>query len=633
MSSYYLKTGLASAFESGAVAVLRRRLKEVLASLGVSLLLLVCFYGPILIRVHRQLFSGISDGIKNYFVVFYPVLYGNSWFQTLGMNYPFGEHLVYLDAQPVLVWALRIGSGLFSLGSWMLGFMNGAMLISAALASLVLFAILRLLGHRPWTAIPAAAGVAFLSPQLLRMLGHYGLAYLLPIPLCWLGLIWFRLRCGRASSFLIGVNTLFWSLVHTYFLGLLSLLVGGTWGLLLLRRLGGRSTPGKETQSFPISADQKPLVRLIPDLLLQLLFPLFSFLAILWISDPFFGKRGRTAADFDPTIYRSTLEGLFVPFARPLGEGLSLRVQRFGNLVEGMSYVGLVVPAILLCLLLWSLASRVRGRKPPMEKKGSQQRERIRHRILVDGLIVGGISLILATGWLWDLGSGGLWAWAGPLRQLRAIGRFSWIFYYTASIFAFSKLLTRGERAEASKKRAYQLLILLAFSIQLSEGWLEAYEIRRVWRQASVPAEYLLPETVSGIALPLLPESIESSRYQAILPLPFYHIGSDRDFRFLGNEESIPKSMALSLKTGLPLMALHAARTPDRLTRMSLSLFDRGPALSQLRNHFENRKPFLVMVVQAELSPPEKALLSRAVLLESQAGLSFYELPFEAAVN
>src|SRR4051812_8595675 len=43
----------------------------------------------------------VGDGAKNYYTYLYEVLYGKGiWFT--GMNYPYGEHLVYTDAQPLI---------------------------------------------------------------------------------------------------------------------------------------------------------------------------------------------------------------------------------------------------------------------------------------------------------------------------------------------------------------------------------------------------------------------------------------------------------------------------------------------------------------------------------------------------
>ena len=56
-----------------------------------------------------------GDGIKNTFTYLYQCMYGHGyWFS--GMNYPYGEHIVYTDAQPVLVDILTAG-GNISAGS------------------------------------------------------------------------------------------------------------------------------------------------------------------------------------------------------------------------------------------------------------------------------------------------------------------------------------------------------------------------------------------------------------------------------------------------------------------------------------------------------------------------------------
>ena len=48
-----------------------------------------------------------GDGFKNYFTPWYHITYdeGYTWFE--GMNYPWGEHIVFTDAQPAIVNTLK----------------------------------------------------------------------------------------------------------------------------------------------------------------------------------------------------------------------------------------------------------------------------------------------------------------------------------------------------------------------------------------------------------------------------------------------------------------------------------------------------------------------------------------------
>src|ERR1041384_1921736 len=69
--------------------------------LAAILAILDYMYPGIFTRPWRLLPTLGGDGIKNEFTYLYQVLYGKGyWFE--GMNYPFGEHIVYTDGQPLL---------------------------------------------------------------------------------------------------------------------------------------------------------------------------------------------------------------------------------------------------------------------------------------------------------------------------------------------------------------------------------------------------------------------------------------------------------------------------------------------------------------------------------------------------
>ncbi len=608
---------------------MKQRIAESLGVLILSTLLLFAFYGEIVGRLNEILFSGDGDGIKNYFVAFFPVLHGGPVFLSPALGYPFQEHLIYLDAQPFLVWLLRLAAwSSVPADNWLPGVFNGLLLFSPVASSLALYGIFRNLGHPRALSLSAGCGIAFLSPQLLRILGHYSLAFGVAIPLCWLLLIWSRKKPSFSSSLLVALNTLLWSLVHAYYLALLSLFVGLSWVVRLMR--GRRITA--ISRDSPSSLQWKLL-----HASLQFFLPVVLLAILIFFTDPYFAARSRGATDFDPTIYRSTPTALLVPWARPLGNGLGVAIEELGSLAEGMSYLGLAVPVILLILLFTRVAGWVgafRDSPSLSSARNLTPTEVLQREVSLEALLTGLVGLILALGWLWQFQSGWLWEWAGPLRQFRSIGRFSWVCYYAFSVFAFSQLgFLRSRSTRPRVRNLATLMIAVSVSVQLFEAGSQASEITRTVREASVPVGQVLPGRQALMSSPTLPPGVQAGVYQAIFPLPYYHIGSDVDFRYVGRGRSIAVSMALSLRTGLPLLAMHSTRTPLSLTKMSLSLLDRGPELGALKGHFPNRKPFLIVVSGANLTAAEEAILDRARPLGTRGDIQFFEISFEEALS
>ena len=103
------------------------------AVLLVIALLMAVLFGPVFWHPGRYLFSTIEDGLKNYYTAIWYVHHDAGWWFT-GMNYPFGEHVVFTDNQPLLSFvlaALRRRGGAVNV----LAVLNGGMLLAQLLSA------------------------------------------------------------------------------------------------------------------------------------------------------------------------------------------------------------------------------------------------------------------------------------------------------------------------------------------------------------------------------------------------------------------------------------------------------------------------------------------------------------------
>src|SRR5688500_8721054 len=80
-----------------------------------------------------------GDGAKNYYTYLYHTLYGRgTWF--MGMNYPYGEHIVYADGQPFLSIPLSLLRGRVMVTPQLaLAVMHIAILLSFVLAIVFIY--------------------------------------------------------------------------------------------------------------------------------------------------------------------------------------------------------------------------------------------------------------------------------------------------------------------------------------------------------------------------------------------------------------------------------------------------------------------------------------------------------------
>jgi hypothetical protein len=223
--------------------------------------------------------------------------------------------------------------------------------------------------------------------------------------------------------------------------------------------------------------------------------------------------------------------------------------------------------------------------------------------------------------------------WLGPIKQFRSVARLSWICYFAFSLIAFIQLYSL---ANWLRVRGKGLLAMLLWSIPvlvlLLEGFTYSREIKELAEIQGGDYESFLgsAESSSQPGRNGLELVAYRTSYQAILPLPYFHVGSDSDFRLMGSDKILRESFFLSLKTSLPLLAVHLSRTSLRHTRWSLSIFGEDPRVqAEFRSYFPGKKDFLILWTGEELKPAELRLLNRSVLVGHYRDGSLHRLSFD----
>ncbi|MEM6773176.1 MAG: hypothetical protein AAF597_21565, partial [Bacteroidota bacterium] len=160
--------------------------------LSAVLVLLLTGVG-LLLHYHRVVFSpntvvtgATMDGLKNYYTPWYHVAHDDAYFWFEGMNYPYGEQPVFADAQPLLSNIIRfVSRNLVDVSDYTVGILNLALFFGLMWAAWLLFLILKRFRVEPVLAAVAASALTLLSPQMLKITGHYALGYAFVVPLVW----------------------------------------------------------------------------------------------------------------------------------------------------------------------------------------------------------------------------------------------------------------------------------------------------------------------------------------------------------------------------------------------------------------------------------------------------------------
>ena len=98
------------------------------------------------------LFEDGGDGLKNYYTLDYYVKHDSGWHFS-GMNYPYGENIIYTDNQPILALTLQwIDRHVTDIDRHIIGTLNMLMLLSIYFAVLIIYKLLRRWSVGRWWA-------------------------------------------------------------------------------------------------------------------------------------------------------------------------------------------------------------------------------------------------------------------------------------------------------------------------------------------------------------------------------------------------------------------------------------------------------------------------------------------------
>jgi len=567
-------------------------LAVILLSAGVCLR----FYGDILRDPGAFLFGAEGDGLKNYFTVAWQTVHGVDRHFS-GMLHPYGDHLLFADGQPLLTSVMHwFGPGVED-GHHIIGAMNLLMIGSLVLCAVLVHLILRRSLVASWFAVPFAVLIAFLSPQLARFAGHYALGYAFFIPLLWYLLI--RLRAGRAWpwAMLLAAVTLAFTFIQPYYLLISTVFIGAVSAMDAVLLFSGK----------------RKTANLLPQIS-ALLLPFVLFTGCMALADPY---ADRPTAPYGLLSYVASFQSVFIPVMEPFK---SLFTSYFFRLFvpahwEGYAYVGLV-PALCGAAALVTLVLNRRWRGLAMP-------------VLPDALravwLPAFIVLLFSMAFFHHLGLSWLGEHFSAIRQFRSLGRMAWVFYYVFSVWAVVYLyrvfrVMRGVHGGRLRFHAWLLIVL-------SLGWwtLDAIVNIKAVKEQMIANPHGRDMFGTSFADMLAAHGIDPGGFQAILPLPFELIGSEKLELGLMSPAT-PVAMQASFSTGIPMVNGVMSRTSLAVTG-SVAQWVAHPLMPQSVTHdLPDHRDLLVIAVGDGLTEGERFAISNATLLFANDAYSLYRL-------
>ncbi len=550
------------------------------ATIALSTVVLFLLFGELLTSPNSVYFAGSGDGLQSYYGTLFHVLHDSTYARSYGMNHPYGEMVLYTGNQPLIANTIKfISENVIDISDYTIGILNAMMLFSIVVASLFIYLIFRYLKLPAFVSIILSVAISFLSPQIGRLGGHFSLSYVFFIPLMIYLFIQFFERRSWWISFFIFLTALVAAFTHAYFLGFFGLLFLFFWSAVII---GGDKDFRK--------------VNVLLHMLLQFVIPVVILIVYSSLNDP---VSDRTSRPWGILYLRAYPESVFLPYGKPYGKFLE-NILTFNHIDwEGWAYTGLVASVGFLVIII------------QMIRKTASREFRFILNITDNRLLniffwASFAGLLYSFGLPFILGLESLIDYIGPLKQLRGIARFSWLFFYVMNFVTF--YLLWDWLKERRLRVLYWIFLLLPLAFISYDAWLNARSME-YYMNNRIP---MLDDRENELPENQWIKEIDPADYQAIIPIPYFHVGSENIW-IESRCEMMKHVFIASLKTGLPTNGVMLSRTSISQSFHNIELVMEPYREPFILEDLPNRKPFLVLASKCdEMSRSEKQLLEKA---------------------
>lgn len=554
----------------------------------INVLLLLCsfsiyafYFYPIFLSINSTLSSITLDSLKNYYTFVYHIKNDPEALAFTGMNYPFGEHVVYTDCQPVLTFLLRL---LPFTHPYLIGIMHSLMFLSFITTPLILNKLFIRMTLDKFTSFFVSLALALLAPQFLKInAGHFALAYGFVFPLSIL-LTLDLLKTNGFKQFILLLlfNTLLF-LLHPYLGFCCSILSLISVGLFYYSKIN-KATFLKENL-FILGTG---------------IFPILFFKIFMLLTDT---HVNRTKEPFGVEMMLENIDSIVSPVFGPFKSFMEIFFSNRTQHYEGHSYLGFA--SIVLTLVLLILA-------PFLLKKIKLDKSLL--SIFIASLFI----LFISFGWHLSV-LNFLNIQSASLNQFRAVCRFAWVFYYTLPVFVLVTLYHTLKDRMSEKKFTSTLIAasLLFFCCNLLEThYFFQLDSSSFWKYRNVFNEDQLNQEEQNILA-----KINAVKPQALIPLPVFHGGSEMYDR-LGSSNSMLPAMIYSYHSNTPILSVMLSRTSITETEDLLELLNSYKKEKKIVNQLKNTD-FFIIKTQDALLPDETRLLGMVSFFTQHDSLSF----------
>ncbi|HNM27651.1 MAG TPA: hypothetical protein PKL15_19535, partial [Saprospiraceae bacterium] len=313
-------------------------------------------------------------------------------------------------------------------------------------------------------------------------------------------------------------------------------------------------------------------------------------------------KRPSNPAGFTENI--GHWEGVFLPYEYfPLFHWVNEHIAKIRFLdIEAQTYAGFLT----LVFTLWLVFSR---RFSLFEKEWDAAAYHRVHKYYLRGICFAGFACLLyGMGVPFAFtGMQGATRFLGPFRQFRDLGRFIWVFYYAVNVVIFYILWNRSRHLsfhekwlEVFKKHLPALVrpwpVLVKWSLILVPLLIISWEAAYFQRHKPYA---LAPNPIKAAGAAVRPDNwlnkVDFARFQALMPLPYYHVGSENVWLNV-NYPLFQKISLAALSSGAPDLGVNLSRTPVDKMCNALQFALLPCEIPAMLSEFPDNRPIALMV-------------------------------------
>ena len=541
-----------------------------------------------------------GDGLVIYYDMIFHASYGRGTMFT-GMNYPYGEFIFLTDSEgaftTVLQWVNRY---LFDIQTLVPGFIHFMNIILLPACSIFLFYIFQYFNVRNWLAFLFGILITFLSPQMIRFGGHFGLAYpfLIPLVMLW-ALRKYKLGMPEKRDLLVLGILLFFFFNNPY-VGFTS--AGLLLGIGALLALTGIRQSKKLKAALWIGSVGLIAI-LIPFMVFRFYDPVSDRMEMQW---GFF-------------YYHATLEGLLYPPYSMLND-LLLKLNAPLKPVEFESQINLGFVSILLGIgtLLAGFVNFFRKNKSKDQPLFSTE-----NALLLGGAIL--MFLYAANTSIFPLPQSWMEEHMAPLLMFKASGRMGWPLYFAVGISGVLFL-------EQLLKKIKLPLIHFAITGVLATIWIfEIHSYVVFHYKDCFHDNFFSTDNRQKILDTLAEHHVDVNEFQAMLVLPKMMAWTD-DFISDLHWASQFYSMRISAATGLPMISAMLSRMSMGQTAEAIQMLSNPIIERSLPGKLPNDKDILILLGgdPPPLQKGEQYLIDKSTPVYQSQDFSLFRLTLDS---